>query len=185
MIFKLLYENAMHSPIHGGFQPLYRVVEKECRDYKNVSLKNCWTYRNDSSVKMLRNVWSFVVCFDMCSICLSADIKTVFDLVPSPLNYPVGATDPQSFHHTHSSWRIPQKKSIGVRSRLLGGQGIGPPFPIQALGNFSFKAPRTGRLKWGGVPSCMKMTRFPISLSLRLQFLGKHKVEASPGTWNC
>jgi hypothetical protein len=35
---------------------------------------------------------------------------------------------------------------IGVRSGLLGGQGIGSPLPIRALGNFSFKAPRTGRL---------------------------------------
>jgi hypothetical protein len=33
-----------------------------------------------------------------------------------------------------------QKKSIRVRSGLLGGQKIGLPLPIKALGKFSFKA---------------------------------------------
>jgi hypothetical protein len=57
------------------------------------------------------------------------------------------------------------KKSIGIRSGLLGGQKIGLLLPIQALGNFSFYAPCTGRLNLAGAPSCMKMTQFPVSLS--------------------
>jgi len=32
-----------------------------------------------------------------------------------------------------------RKKSSGERSGLRGGQGIGPPLPIQASGNLSFK----------------------------------------------
>jgi hypothetical protein len=44
----------------------------------------------------------------------------------------------------------------------MGGQEIGSLLPIQALGNFSLKAPCTGRLKWGGAPSCMKMARFSV-----------------------
>jgi hypothetical protein len=37
--------------------------------------------------------------------------------------------------HPHS------KKSSGKRSGLRSGQGIGPPLPIQASGNLSFKTP--------------------------------------------
>jgi hypothetical protein len=36
-----------------------QVIEKECRDYKNLSFKNCWTYRNDSSFKTRRKNVSF------------------------------------------------------------------------------------------------------------------------------
>ena len=32
-----------------------------------------------------------------------------------------------------------RKKSSGERSGLRGGQGIGPPLPIEASGNLSFK----------------------------------------------
>jgi len=41
---------------------------------------------------------------------------------------------------------------------FLGGQGIGPPLPIQASGNLSFKTSVTKQLKWGGAPSCIKIT---------------------------
>jgi len=36
-----------------------------------------------------------------------------------------------------------RKKSSGERSGLRGGQGIGPPLPIQASGNLSFKTSAT------------------------------------------
>ena len=42
-----------------------------------------------------------------------------------------------------------EKKSIGERSGLRIGQGIGPPLPIQPSGNLSFKTPVTKQLKWG------------------------------------
>jgi len=35
-----------------------------------------------------------------------------------------------------------RKKSSGEGSGLRGGQGIGPPFPIQASGNLPLKAPK-------------------------------------------
>jgi hypothetical protein len=57
-----------------------------------------------------------------------------------------------------------KKKSMEVGSWLLGSQMIDLPLPIQVLGNLSFKALHIDWQKWG-VPSCMKMTRFPISLS--------------------
>jgi hypothetical protein len=46
----------------------------------------------------------------------------------------------------------PRKKSSGERSGLQSGQGIGPPLPIQASGNLSFKTSVTKQLKWGGAP---------------------------------
>ena len=42
-----------------------------------------------------------------------------------------------------------RKKSSGERSGLRGGQGIGPPLPIQASGNLSFKTLVTKQLKRG------------------------------------
>jgi hypothetical protein len=41
----------------------------------------------------------------------------------------------------HNVLNVPpqEKKSSGERSGLRGGQGIGPPLPIQASGNLSFK----------------------------------------------
>jgi len=53
-----------------------------------------------------------------------------------------------------------RKKSSGERSGLRGGQGIGPPLPIQASGNLSFKTSVTKQLKWGRAPSCIKITLF-------------------------
>ena len=50
----------------------------------------------------------------------------------------------------------PKEKSSGERSGLRGGQGIGPPFPIQASVNLSFKKSVTKQLKWGEAPSCIK-----------------------------
>jgi len=58
-----------------------------------------------------------------------------------------------------------RKKSSGERSGLRGGQGICPPLPIQASGNLSFKTSVTKQLKWGGAPSCIKITLFTISYS--------------------
>jgi len=58
-----------------------------------------------------------------------------------------------------------RKKSSGERAGLRGGKGIGPPLPIQASGNLSFKTSVTKQLKWGGVPSCINITLFTISCS--------------------
>ena len=48
-----------------------------------------------------------------------------------------------------------RKTSSGERSGLRGGHGIGPPPPIQALGNLSFKTSVTKQLK------CSKVTPSP------------------------
>jgi len=105
----------------------------------------------------------------MCTVCSSGDVQTKFYLLPRFLNhvscfvadvilscrcwiflifsaYTVFLTYPHS------------KKSIGEKSGLRGGQGIGPPLPIEALGNLSFKTSVTKQLKWGGAPSCIKIT---------------------------
>ena len=58
-----------------------------------------------------------------------------------------------------------RKKSSGERSGLRGGQGIGPPLPIQASENLSFKTSVTKQLKWGGAPSCIKITLLTVSCS--------------------
>ena len=58
-----------------------------------------------------------------------------------------------------------RKKSSGERSGLRGGQGIGPPLPIQASGKLSFKTLVTEQLKWGGTPSCIKLTILTVSCS--------------------
>ena len=47
-----------------------------------------------------------------------------------------------------------RKKSSGEWSGLRGGLGIGPPLPIQARGNLSFKMSVTKQLKWRGALSC-------------------------------
>jgi len=41
----------------------------------------------------------------------------------------------------------PQEKSSGEKSGLRGGQGIGPPLPIKASENLSFKTSVTKQLK--------------------------------------
>ena len=58
-----------------------------------------------------------------------------------------------------------RKKSSGERSGLRDGQGIGPPLPIQTSGNLSFKTSVTKQQKWGGAPSCIKITLLTISCS--------------------
>src|SRR5215469_1466140 len=58
-----------------------------------------------------------------------------------------------------------RKKSSGERSGLRGGQGIGPPLPIQTSGYLSFKTSVTKQLKWGGAPSCIKITLLTLSCS--------------------
>ena len=58
-----------------------------------------------------------------------------------------------------------RKKSSGERSGLRGDQGIGPPLPIQASGNLSFETSATKQLKWGGAPSCIKITLLTVSCS--------------------
>jgi len=66
----------------------------------------------------------------------------------------------------HNVLNVPhRKKSSGERSGLRGGQGIGPPLPIQASGNLSFKTSVTKQLKWGGAPSCIKINLLTISYS--------------------
>ena len=58
-----------------------------------------------------------------------------------------------------------RKKSSGERSGLRGGQCIGPPLPIQAWRNLSFKTSVTKQLKWGRAPSCIKITLLTVSCS--------------------
>jgi len=58
-----------------------------------------------------------------------------------------------------------RKKSSGERSGLRGVQGIGPPLPIQASGNLSFKMSVITQLKWGGALSCIKITILTIPFS--------------------
>ena len=58
-----------------------------------------------------------------------------------------------------------RKKSSGKRSGLRGGQGIGPPLPIQASGDLSFKTSVTKQMKCGGAPSCTKITLLTVSCS--------------------
>ena len=58
-----------------------------------------------------------------------------------------------------------REKSSGERSGLRGGQGIGPPLPIQASGNLWYKTSVTKQLKRGGAPSCIKITVLRVSCS--------------------
>jgi len=57
------------------------------------------------------------------------------------------------------------EKSSGERSCVRGGQGIGPPLPIQGSGKLPFKFSVTKQLKWAGDPSCVKITLLTISCS--------------------
>jgi len=60
----------------------------------------------------------------------------------------------------HNVLNVPHRKnSSGERD--LGfevSRVIGPPLPNQASGNLSFKTSVTKQLKWGGFPSCIKIT---------------------------
>jgi len=60
-----------------------------------------------------------------------------------------------------------REKASGERSGLRGGQGIGPPLPIQTSGNLWFKTSVTKQLKWGGALSCVKITLLTISCSCK------------------
>jgi len=112
----------------------------------------------------------------MCTVCSSGDVQMKFHLLPRFPNY----VSCDSFNgwcdlscrcwiflmfsaYTMFSMYPYRKKSSGERSGLRGGQGIGPPLPIQASGNISFKTSVTKQLKWGGAPSCIKINLLTIS----------------------
>ena len=121
---------------------------------------------------MFRTVWSFIltlVHFNMCTVCSSGDVRTKFYLLPRFLNHVScysfnGWCDPflqgldiPYLLNIHNFLNVPPtgKKSSGERSWLWGCQGIGPPLPIQAPGNLSFKTSVTKQLK------CSKVTPSP------------------------
>jgi len=115
----------------------------------------------------------------MCNVCSSGDVQTKFYLLPHFLN--------NVSCYSFNGWCDPflqvldipyllsildilnvppmEKKSSGERSGLRGGQGNGPPLPIQATGNLSFKTSVTKQLKLGGAPSCIKITLLTVSCS--------------------
>ena len=47
-----------------------------------------------------------------------------------------------------------EKKSRGVVSGKLGGQGVGPSLPVNLFGNVASKNRRTCEPQCGGAPSC-------------------------------
>ncbi|GBN95242.1 Cubilin, partial [Araneus ventricosus] len=55
------------------------------------------------------------------------------------------------------SFTYPHEKEVQRCCGDQGGHGIGPPLPIQRLGNFSSKTIRTSKLHCGGAASCWKM----------------------------
>ena len=116
--------------------------------------------------------------FNMCTVCSSGDVQTKFYLLQRFLNHVScysfnGCCDPflqvldiPYLLSIHNVLNVPpQEKSSGERSGLRGGQGIVPPLPIQASGNFSFKTSVTKQLKWEGAPSCIKITLLTVSCS--------------------
>jgi len=118
----------------------------------------------------------------MCTVCSSEDVQTKFYLLPRLLNHVScysfnGWCDPflQVLDilifsaYTMFLMYLHRKKSSGERSGLRGGQGIGPPLPIQESGNLPFKTSVTKQLKWGGAPSCKKITQRTVSFR-RFQF---------------
>ena len=121
----------------------------------------------------------------MCNFCSSGDVQTKSYLVPRFLNHVScysfnGWCDPflqlldiPYLLSIHNVLNVPpQKKSSGERSGLRGGQGIGPPLPIQASGNLSFKTSFTKQLKCGGAPSRIKITLLTVSCS-KVSICGK------------
>ena len=108
----------------------------------------------------------------MCTVCSSGDVQTKFYLLQCFLNHVScysfnGWCDPflqvldiPYLLSIHNVLNVPpqEKKSNGERSGLRGGQGIVPRLPIQASGDLSFKTSVTKQLKWGGAPSCIKIT---------------------------
>jgi len=113
----------------------------------------------------------------MCTVCSSGDVQTKFYLLPRLLNHVScysfnGWCDPvlqvldiPYLLSLHNVLYPRRKKSSGERSGLRGGQGIGPPLPIQGSGNLSFKTSVTKQLKWGRAPSCIKITLLTIPFS--------------------
>ena len=114
----------------------------------------------------------------MCTVCSSGDVQTKFYLLPRFLNH-VWCTVSMAdvilscrcwLFLTFSAYTMclmypHRKKSSGERSGIRVAQGIGPLLPIQASGNLSFKTSVTKQLKWGGSPSCIKITLLTIFCS--------------------
>ena len=115
----------------------------------------------------------------MCTVCSSGDVQMKFYLLPRFLNHVScysfnGWCDPflqvldiPYLLSIHNVLNVPPQEKIKWRERsgLRGDQGIGPPLPIQASGNLSFKTSVTKQLKWGGAPSCIKITLLTVSCS--------------------
>jgi len=105
----------------------------------------------------------------MCTICSSGDVRTKFYLLPRFLNHVscysfndrcdpfLQVLDIPYLLSIHNVINVPpqEKKSSGVRYGLRGDQGIGPPLPIQASGNLSFKTSVTKQMK------CSEVTPSP------------------------
>ena len=124
---------------------------------------------------MFRKIYSFrrtLVHSNMCTVCSSGDVQTKFCLLPPFLNHVScysfnGWCDPflqlldiPYILSIHNVPNVPSQEKIKWRERsgLRGGQGIGPPLPIQASGNLSFKTSVTKQLKRRGAPSRIKIT---------------------------
>jgi hypothetical protein len=61
-----------------GILPLYRVIEKDGRDFKPLYLKKYWTDLHVWRLEMLRKLLSFrltLVHFNMCTVCSSGDVS--------------------------------------------------------------------------------------------------------------
>ena len=114
----------------------------------------------------------------MCTVCSSGDVQTKFYLLPRFLNHVScysfnGWCDPflqvldiPYIFSIHNVLNVPPQEKIKWREIWAsGGQGIGPPLPIQASGNLSFKTSVTKQLKRGGAPSCIKITLLTVSCS--------------------
>jgi hypothetical protein len=104
---------------------------------KKTTARKLLTYRHGSSVKLLKNIWSCCIIILLSYITMFRYVlhmplgryrdhirsraKSAETYLALPLrwllwSYPVGAGDPECFHHTQCSWRIPtKKKSIGAK----------------------------------------------------------------------
>ena len=84
----------------------------------------------------------------MCSVIIpKASVILAFKFVISG----TGVENTLSLTYPH------KKKSRGVISGDLGGQGVGPSLPIHLFGNFASKNRRTCEPQFGGAPSCWKI----------------------------
>jgi len=102
----------------------------------------------------------------MCTVWSSGDVQTKFYLLPHFLNHVScysfnGWCDPflqvldiPYLLRIHNVFNVPPQEKIKWReiwaSRWPGYWSIGPPLPIQASGNLSFKTSVTKQPKWGG-----------------------------------